>query len=120
MVNYEVLYIDKFVDPNRSRDVIGSALFLTSLPAKTQLRLVSGRPAIVKQYVDQVTAEDIKCEIINAGGTCWIQEQSTEGVYIDRRCNKRRYTENRRKAPRSEAFQSDRRQGQARRKNVLL
>lgn len=120
MANYEVLYIDKFVDPSRSRNVIGNAVFLASLPANTQLRLVSGRPAVVKQNVNQEIAEDIKDEIVDAGGTCWIQEQSPTGKYIDRRCNKRRYLSNRRVASRSEAFQSDRRRGQARRKNVLL
>ncbi len=120
MCNYEVLYVDKFIEANRSREVIGSVKLLSRLPATKQRRLVSGRPVLINEYSDQELAEKVSKEIINAGGTSWVQAQSPCGKSVERRCNKRRHMRTRRLGARSEVFQTDRREGLARRFNVLM
>ncbi len=117
---YDVLYIDKFIDPNRSRDVINKVSLLARLPVQKQLHLISGRPMLVLSAVDVEVADECRRMIMAEGGACWIQKQSTQGEYLERRCNMRRYILARRIARRSEAFQTDRRKSRGRRVNVRL
>lgn len=115
MPSYEVLYIDKFADPARSRSVVEKMEQLFHLSPKAQRRLISGEPVVVKKQIDRVMAERFQHVISRIGGTGWIQEQSPFGFHIERRYGTRRNLISRRSTRREFAILPDRRKKQERR-----
>lgn len=119
MIDFEVLYIDKFVDRQRSLLVLQEMTALFHLKPQACTRLSCGEPVVVKQHIDLETAEKIRRAIAATGGTCWIQEQPHNSHMTERRCHDRRSLKSRRKTPRDNAIQPDRRNNCERRQNSI-
>lgn len=119
MVDFEVLYIDKFSDVQQSQAVLKEMANLFHLKPQACERLSCGEPVVVKQHIDRDTAEKIRRAIVASGGTCWIQQQPDNSHMTERRCNDRRSLNNRRATRRDNAIQPDRRvNGDRRQKNI--
>lgn len=119
MIDFEVLYIDKFADSQRSQTVLKEMAELFHLKPQACTRLSCGEPVVVKQHIDRETAEKIRRAIAATGGTCWIQEQPNNSHMTERRCNDRRSLKSRRITPRDNAIQPDRRSNTERRQNSI-
>lgn len=107
---YEVIYIDKFLDADKSNHVLQQLRQRFALNDSACSRLGSGRPITVKQRITLATAKTYADVIRHAGGCCWIQQLGPNGEHIERRHAERRTLSDRRSAYRVESISSDRRQ----------
>ncbi len=84
-MKYQLVYQDQFdLEPYgpELRERFGKRFGLSS----HQLRLVSsGAPVVIKKSVALGEAERYQHEIRRIGGTCWIQEASPDGRFVERR-----------------------------------
>ncbi len=119
MPRYEVLYIDKFENTDRSHDVIENMDRLFKLTPTAQQYLTSGKPVVIKQHIDHENAVRFQRAILSAGGTAWIQEESALGHHVERRADDRRRLLSRRSVRRSSAIQPDRRKKPERREDCI-
>lgn len=118
MPSYEVLYVDKFADPAHSHSVMQKLEHLFQLNPKTQQRLTSGMPVVIKKHIDRIMAERFHHIITSAGGTGWVQELSPFGFHVERRYGTRRNLIARRAARRESSIQPDRRLKKERRVSI--
>lgn len=112
---YEVVYIDKF------SDAIEADLARISLKERFQLSdrklniMAKGTPVVVKKGISYDEAVKFEDAIKRSGGVCWIQECSPDGLYHERRDDKRRDLMDRRDHYRGSSILPDRRMGIGRR-----
>ncbi|GAB3101218.1 hypothetical protein G8770_16080 [Aestuariicella hydrocarbonica] len=112
---YEVIYIDKFADAIEA-ELARASLKERFLLSDRKLELMScGKPIVVKKGVSYDEACRFDEEIKKSGGICWIQESAPDGLYHERRSEKRRELSDRRDHYRGSAILPDRRMGIGRR-----
>lgn len=110
----DVLFIDKYIDPSRSADVLNKMQAKFHFNDQVKQQLASGYPVVIKQNTDPQTAQSLVRFITGIGGDCWQQQTSPEG-YSDRRSNNRRQVADRRLLHRGWAILPDRRKSRERR-----
>ncbi|WP_439134132.1 hypothetical protein [Pseudomaricurvus sp.] len=112
---YEVVYIDKFTDSIEA-DLARVSLKERFQLSKRKLDIMSkGTPIVVKKGVSYEEAVKLEDAIKRSGGVCWIQETAPDGLYHDRRSDKRREVMDRRDHYRGSSILPDRRMGIGRR-----
>lgn len=117
--NYEVVYIDKFTNPDQAAEVMSNLTNIFQLNFQAQTHLASGNPVVIKHHIDRDMAKRYISAIENAGGCCWVQELSVHGKHRERRSDQRRSSSDRRGTLLASSIQPDRRGFQERRKTYL-
>lgn len=115
MKTYEVIYIHKYTDAMQAELVRLSLKERFNLTERKLELMSCGSPVVVKKGVPYAEACLFEDAIKQAGGTCWIQECSPDGLYHDRRDECRRERLDRRDSYRTSSIQPDRRMGIGRR-----
>lgn len=110
----DVLFIDKYIDPEKSAEVLSQLQAKFHFNDQVRQQLASGYPVVIKQNTDPSTAQSLVRYITNIGGDCWQQDSDPDG-YTDRRGNNRRQLADRRLLHRGWAILPDRRKGRERR-----
>lgn len=110
----DVLFIDKYIDPDRSAEVLNKMQAKFHFNDKVKQQLASGYPVVIKQNTDPQTAQSLIRYIADIGGDCWQQQSSAIG-YVDRRGKNRRQVADRRLLHRGWAILPDRRKSRERR-----
>ena len=112
---YEVVYIDKFTDSAKAEFARTNLQKTFGLSARHLEKLASGAPVVVKRQVALAVAERYRQAILKAGGTAWVQTVGVNGEHVERRCEKRRQTRDRRTVFRGSSIIPDRRENCGRR-----
>jgi len=112
---FEVIYVDKFTDPEQFDRAQRNLQKLFGLKQRHLERLSCGLPVVIKKRIAREEAERYRDAVKKAGGVAWVQEVGPDGLHYERRDQDRRVVFDRRAFYRINVLIPDRRVSTGRR-----